>query len=884
MEAVFLTVLNMSLTASWLVLAVMLLRLALKKAPKAIAVCLWALVAVRLVCPFSLESIFSLIPSAEPVPNTILYDKTPTVHSGVPLVNDTVNHILSESFTPQAGDSVNPLQIVAFVASIVWIVGMVAMLLYTVISYVRIRRSVREAVPYQDNVWLCDRIDTPFILGVVRPRVYLPSAIREADIPYVIAHENAHLKRHDHWWKPLGFLLLTVYWFNPLLWVAYVLLCKDIELACDEKVIKELGADGKKPYSEALLNCSLPRKRIAACPLAFGEVGIKGRIKSVLHYKKPAFWVIVAAVVLSVAVAVCFLTDPKSDNPADVAAQKDTQVVRKIELVYYNETYSYEMPIEYMPPYKITDDMQLLGQVIDNQFWPIGTFEEVALDKTTFDSRLSNAVWLTDDTMESLKNNNRRFWQLCDEPSYDLYVLLEQTDGTFYLGCGTLGLHLDTSNSDHSCIQYLFRVEFHKEHPPVNQTSTSDYTGVALHMPDRISLVDEGYGDYAVEPFSEDTLAFYVNGSDFPYCVRLSEERIKELNALYESITEFKDYGGDFSSDETVVLERDGQTYRFRSGCATQRALNLYIDKIFAREASDEEWREIDNTEYYSEWQESPPSSAEYTGVPLNMPDSVAWSGGYAGLEEVFTKYNDNTLKIITNSQFSCSKLVTLSEERIKELNALYEAVTDFSQSSIFGDGGELLVIIHREGQVHILGDACAKQGELNRYLRLLSSCDSKEGTWVGYPAKDAERELEEYFSHYNEWVAESPTTTTAPTTAYTGPSLHMPSIDSWNDSWYTENFGTFGLLVYQEGPNVIRFYSENYGEKLVELTPDEVAAHNALYESVTDFASSPEPQDGEVQVSLSDGDRYYWFCPSRTTQPQAAQYIQLLESYYLGE
>ncbi len=310
MDAVFLKILNMSITASWIVLAVIAARLLLKKAPKWITVLMWGLVGIRLVFPFSLESVFSLIPSAETVPSDILYTNTPTIHSGVEAINSVVNPIISDSLAPAVGASINPIQVIAFTASTIWIVGMVAMLIYTVVSYIRIHRKVKEAVPYQDNIRLCDHVDTPFILGVVRPKIYLPSAMREQDMKYVIAHENTHLKRHDHWWKPLGFLLLTVYWFNPILWIAYVLLCRDIELACDEKVIQDMGTENKKPYSEALINCSVPRRMIAACPLAFGECGVKERVKSVLNYRKPAFWIIVAAIIAGIVLAVCFLTNP----------------------------------------------------------------------------------------------------------------------------------------------------------------------------------------------------------------------------------------------------------------------------------------------------------------------------------------------------------------------------------------------------------------------------------------------------------------------------------------------------------------------------------------------------------------------------------------------
>ena len=319
MDALFLKLLNMSITASYLCLAVLLVRLLLKKAPKAISCALWALVGLRLLFPFSLESVLSLIPSAEPLPEDILLSPTPTINSGIPAINSVVNPVISGSLAPNPGDCVNPMQVITTVAGYVWVIGMIAMLVYMLITYLRVRGKVTEAVKIEGNVYECDHIDTPFILGVIRPRIYLPSSMNEVDRTFVIAHEKAHLRRLDHVWKPLGFLLLTVYWFNPLLWLGYVLLCRDIELACDEKVIRELGTDIKKQYSETLINCSVPRRAISACPLAFGEVGVKGRIKSVLNYKKPAFWIILVAVVALIVTGVCFLTDPPRDSNYDTA-------------------------------------------------------------------------------------------------------------------------------------------------------------------------------------------------------------------------------------------------------------------------------------------------------------------------------------------------------------------------------------------------------------------------------------------------------------------------------------------------------------------------------------------------------------------------------------
>jgi len=310
MEAVFLKLLNMSITAGWLVLALLILRPFLKKAPKWITCAMWALVGLRLILPFSIKSVTSLIPSNETIPQDIVYQAEPEIESGVGFINSYINPVISESMAPNPGDSANPLQVVSFIATWLWVTGMVVMVLYTIISYIRLRYKVRENIHLQGNIHICDHVSTPFILGIIKPDNCLPSDMSSQDMEYVIAHEQAHLKRRDHWWKPLGFMLLAVYWFNPLMWVAYILLCRDIEMACDEKVIGKMSPEYKVSYSEALLNCSISRKSIAACPLAFGEVGVKTRVKSVLNYKKPAFWIMIAALIVCIAVAVCFLTDP----------------------------------------------------------------------------------------------------------------------------------------------------------------------------------------------------------------------------------------------------------------------------------------------------------------------------------------------------------------------------------------------------------------------------------------------------------------------------------------------------------------------------------------------------------------------------------------------
>ena len=317
MSGIFLKLLNLSISASWLVLVVLALRLVLKRAPKWVNVLLWGMVALRLMLPFSIESALSLIPSAETLsPEVVQFDPAPTITSGVELIDNAVNPSLSESFAAAPLASVNPLYVWTYLAGWVWLIGLAAMLLYALVSYLRLRRRVSASIPLRENIYVCDEVPSPFILGIVRPRIYLPSALDEAQRGSVLSHERAHLARRDHWWKPLGFALLAVYWFNPLLWLAYTLLCRDIELACDERVLRGMDAGQVKDYSSALLACSVPRRMLAACPLAFGEVGVGARVKNALRYKKPAFWVVAASVTVCVVVAVCFLTDPPTDTDA----------------------------------------------------------------------------------------------------------------------------------------------------------------------------------------------------------------------------------------------------------------------------------------------------------------------------------------------------------------------------------------------------------------------------------------------------------------------------------------------------------------------------------------------------------------------------------------
>lgn len=317
MAEIFQKALNMSIAAGWLILAVIALRLLLRRAPKRFRLLLWAVVGLRLALPWSIESALSLIPSAQTLPEGIMLERAPVLDTGISALNGAINPGFTAAFTPELGVSANPLQVLLPIAAAFWMLGAAAMLLWALVSWLRLRKRVREAVRLEENVYECE-IASPFVLGLFSPRIYLPFSLENGERELVLAHERAHITAGDHIIKPLGWLLLAAHWYNPLVWLAYALFCRDIELACDERVVRGLSLSDRADYSQALLDLSRPRGGVRACPLAFGESSVKGRVKSVLSYKKPAFWLVLLAVVVCVGAAVCFLTDPKEEaEPVD---------------------------------------------------------------------------------------------------------------------------------------------------------------------------------------------------------------------------------------------------------------------------------------------------------------------------------------------------------------------------------------------------------------------------------------------------------------------------------------------------------------------------------------------------------------------------------------
>lgn len=314
MTDAFLKLMNLSVTASYLIVGVLSLRLVLRKVPKTLTLWLWTLVGLRLSIPFPLESAFSLIPKGNPIPADIALSPAPAIDSGIPVIDKAVNPVIAQSFTPDPLVSANPLQLLLPVLGLVWLLGIGVMLAYALVSYLRLRKRVSASLRLRDNICLCDHIPTPFLLGLVKPRIYLPSDMAPELQTHVLRHEYAHLRHHDNWWKILGFLLLSVYWFHPLVWVSYLLFCRDLEMACDERAVSDLSEEDRKAYSCALLACAAPKHSLTVCPVAFGEGSVKHRIRNVLMLHKTARWVIALVLMLAGITAICFFTVPKENH------------------------------------------------------------------------------------------------------------------------------------------------------------------------------------------------------------------------------------------------------------------------------------------------------------------------------------------------------------------------------------------------------------------------------------------------------------------------------------------------------------------------------------------------------------------------------------------
>lgn len=484
MSRIFLKVLNMSIAAGWLILAVSVLRLLLKRMPKCVSVLLWGIVALRLICPFSMESALSLIPSAETIPADVLSGPSFQVQTGIESVDRQVNEYLGDRYYEGVTVAAKSGQRFMAVLAAVWVTGAALMLFYMVLSYRRLGRQVETAVLLREGLYQSEYVSSPFVLGIWRPRIYLPFGMEGQELEYVAAHEQAHIRRRDHWWKPFGFLLLSVHWFNPLMWLAYVLLCRDIEMACDERVIKKLEPRRRAEYSRALLTCSVGRGRIAACPLAFGEVGVRERVKSVLNYRKPGIWMAGAAGAVCVIAAVCFLTDPREVSGASAPFGYSYRVSG---IIYDAPQFSFTYTVETAPRYCLTADYGLFvsGDMLggpeedgSGRWVRWGWFEKVKLTEDNFDGCFKSvdqiSGWLDDqETAASLRRGNQGAWRLEEqgEESPVFYYLLQQKNGDVYLAYGYRSMEGESGSG--ALLRWLFRLE----RMPGCSVISEDYSG-----------------------------------------------------------------------------------------------------------------------------------------------------------------------------------------------------------------------------------------------------------------------------------------------------------------------------------------------------------------------------------------------------------------------
>ncbi len=369
MSELFLSVLNMSLTASYVILFVILVRLLLKKAPKVISYALWGVVAFRLIIPFFFEGIFSLIPrnmNTVPIPHDIIYQQSPKINSGLDAVDSLVNQSLP---APAIGDSANPLQIYTEIGAYIWVLGIIALLVYSLISVLLLKRKLKSAELIGQNIFEAKNLKTPFVLGLIRPKIYLPAGLSASERSYILLHEQTHIHRKDHIIKIFAFLILSIHWFNPLVWIAFMLMSTDMELSCDERVLKEMNDDIKKPYANSLLSLAVGKHILNGSPLAFGEGNVKGRIKNVLNYKKPPFWIIVPALVVVAVVSMGLLTNPKKQEP--ILNEKNSVSYELMQFVNGEAQYK-------MSPLS-GDNAQLAKDVIMNYIANSNTFPSIDL-------------------------------------------------------------------------------------------------------------------------------------------------------------------------------------------------------------------------------------------------------------------------------------------------------------------------------------------------------------------------------------------------------------------------------------------------------------------------------------------------------------------------
>ena len=556
----FLSVCNLAASAGWAVIAVMLMRLllglpGLRRIPRRYVCLLWAVVGLRLVFPFSPESVLSLIPSAEVLPQTVLYDRTPAVTTGIPALNAVINESVMPTFAPSPGDSVNPLQVLTAVGSWVWIVGAVLMLVYMLVSYLLLYRRVRFATRLagKDGVYESDTVSSPFVFGLIRPKIYLPYSMDAETRSHVIAHERAHLSRGDHFIKPAAFLLLSVYWFHPLLWAAYILLCRDIESACDERAAKDMTAAERKSYAAALVRCSVRTRQITACPLAFGETGVRRRVTAILDYRRPTLWVLIAAVVLCVVFAVCFGTNPTSLHGMTPMMEYDPAA-----MVYENGMFSYVQIVEMAPSFCVDEDGVLwMRYPMETEWTSVGKLKAYDLTKAYMQTlfELSNPdSFGMHETAETLYRQCKTAWRAeyvhPVNGNADDYTVIQRKNGDVLVLYSFQYIKEDGSLSD-EIPRWIYRLAETKNavELPTYDSYRVAYAYAGSPAPDYNEIHRMPYADHTIEAFTQ--LSEYVDperlrhASVIPVLRFASADDLRQFREAYRDAFVFDDSLGD---------------------------------------------------------------------------------------------------------------------------------------------------------------------------------------------------------------------------------------------------------------------------------------------------------------------------------------------------
>jgi len=682
----FVSLFNRSISASWLILAICVFRLLLRKAPRNSICLFWVLVALRLICPFSIESAVSMVPTrAEVLNEELMYSPRPVLETGIEILDEAIAPAVTDSLTPHPGASVNPIQVYTFLGAWLWLIGMAAMTVYAVFSYRRLRRQVAPALHLKENIYLCDAIDTPFILGTFRPRIYLPSKLEEANRHFVLAHEQAHLQRKDHLWKPLGFVILTLHWFNPLCWLAYNLFCRDIELACDEKVIRSMEPDYKKGYSHALLSCSIASHRIDACPLAFGEVGVKARIQAVLRYKTPARWLIMAALLIFLVVALCFMTNQTAVPDADEIFGHYYESFQNIYASPPLVESDYE--VQYLPMFDIRENRSFARkhELYDGRVWEeVGKFEPWELSGDNFDilfreqKKNENGPWSWPEDESWFRRQNYKAWRAIQAD--DFYILMLQRDGRVLLCHGYYDAEGETDPySDDSAARWMVllrRIDEELTAVPTGdpfKKASSPYQWTSNITAEQVEWVSVTvWGDEAVHHQPTDT-------------------DVEQLTAILRRMTPEQVYKDDLRKQHTisVMVYCYGREYLLQY--LEDGIIQMTFDTATAELYGDKRWFMEDQAlgqwmeQWISpkgitsaQWQYTPQLSSQYPAFPVFFGfdyTNLKLSGPNGTRQMIIDGVVDNNNKVYAGGNGFCWSPLTEHTDAEKALIALTSEV-----------------------------------------------------------------------------------------------------------------------------------------------------------------------------------------------------------------